>query len=152
MTTIAQRGEIQKQLHNMMKYMNNWMVKSTNNCTTWWNPQTIVQHSEIHPNNTLTTPKQHSTETILQQHLIITIEQHGEIHNQLHNKVKYTEITQHCEILKHLHYIVKFTNDIKESKDSPNRNCKNSCSCSYLGKGNWAYCISCYGFFMCVCI
>ena len=90
-----------------------------------------MQHDEIHPNNNLTTPKQHSTETILQQHLIITIEQHGEIHNQLHNKVKYTEITQHCEILKHLHYIVKFTNDIKESKDSPNRNCKNSCSCFF---------------------
>ena len=123
MSTIAQHGEIHKQLHNMVKYTNNW--------TTWWNTQTIVQHSEIHPYNTLTTAKQNSTETIPQQHLIITIEQHGEIHNQLQNKVKYTKITQHCGIPKHLHYIVKLTNDIKDSKDAPNRNCKNSCSCFF---------------------
>ena len=38
--TIAQLGEIQKQLHNMMKF--------TNNYTTWWNLQTIEQHDEIH--------------------------------------------------------------------------------------------------------
>ena len=47
------------------------------------------------------------------------IAQHGEIHNQLHNMVKYTKIAQHCEIPKHLHYIVKFTNNIKESRDAP---------------------------------
>ena len=44
--TNAQHDEIQKQLHNMMKF--------TNNCTTWCNSLTIAQHGEIHPNTQTT--------------------------------------------------------------------------------------------------
>ena len=80
--TIAQHGEIQKQLHNMMKY--------TNNCRTKWNS------SQQHPNNTQTTLNLNYTSTIPYHNT--TIAKHGEIQNQLHKMVKYTKNTQQGEI------------------------------------------------------
>ena len=37
---IAQHGEIQIELHTMVKF--------TNSCKTWWNSQTVAKHGEIH--------------------------------------------------------------------------------------------------------
>ena len=92
------------------------MVKSTNNCATWWNS------SQQHPNNTQTTLNLNYTSTIPYHNT--TIAKHGEIHNQLPNMVKYTKITQQGEISQ---TIRMETNNVKDFY----RNCKNSCSCCH---------------------
>ena len=97
------------------------MVKSTNNCATWWNS------SQQHPNNTQTTLNLNYTSTIPYHNT--TIAKHGEIHNQLPNMVKYTKITQQGKISL---TIILETNNVKDFY----RNCKNSCSCFKL---SWAY-------------
>ena len=92
------------------------MVKFTNNCATWWNSQTFSQHGEIHfIGDRFRKWKMFTnyTKTIPQQHLMTTIAQHGEIHKQLHNMMKFTNncatwwnsqtIVQHGEIHKQLH-------------------------------------------------
>ena len=106
--TIAQHDEIHKQLHEIMKY--------TNNCPTWWNSETIAQLNNISlsgngsngglvgkshfkkyssfierkPKQHLDTPHDHNCTTWWNSQ---TFAQHGEIHKQLHNMVKFIPTT-----------------------------------------------------------